>query len=287
MKWKFVLLAVGSLALSACGSHDCSSSDVRKTLLGLIGGESSGIQGAFENSFGVGSSKESLAAFAAGKVSEIVTLQKDKSTGAYVCNAKVSVQIPEGDVVSLQMNYEVRQVESGDSDFQVLANRSDINSLRATVNGAINRLLGEKAEAARKAQEQQAYRDHPPVALSDDEARTAMIEDMRRSYYHIAEMQHAIVGEDMGGHGYKDYVIVYRDEIGGGAFSWQYKRYSQHAESPGAPTRLRGSQDESLTREHEISNIRLQGGVLTVSDGSGWSQAVTFERSASYSPPGA
>jgi len=281
-KVRFALVAVFAIGLTGCGSHDCNSGDVHETLLSLLAGDTSGMESMVENAFGVGPTAESLQAFAAGTVTEIVTLEKNKSTGAFVCNAKVTIPVSEDREVSLQMDYEVRQVESGDSDFQVLASKSDINRMRANVNGTINNHLRAKAEAERKEQRKQAFLDNPPIAMTDEEASAAIIEDMSRYNSSFAESSHAIVGQDFGGEGYKDYVIAYRSHLYGDTYGWSYKHYWSTAREPGEKVSLDGNSDQEITREHDLTSLQLHNGVVTFSDGNGWSQAAEIVTGKSY-----
>lgn len=280
-KWKCALFAVATVVLAGCGSHDCSSSDVHDTLLELLAGKLTGSEAMVENAFGLGPTEQSLAVFEAGTVSQIVTLEKNKSTGAFLCNGKVAVVLPDGRDLSLEMNYEVRQVVSGDAEFQVLAERSDINQFRAAVNGAVNSHLRKLAEEEQKAQRRQAFIDNPPVVLSDADAIASVLRSAS-PYQDYAQKQHAIVGEDYSGEGYKDYVLVYRDEWGD-SYSWSYMHFWQRATEPGQTVVFDRGSDQEITREHELKNVQLQDGVLTFSDGEGWSHTVELQKGNGYS----
>lgn len=281
-KGKFALIGLSAISLVGCGSHDCSSSDVHKTLLSLLAGQTSGVDSMVENAFGVGPTADSLQAFAAGTVTEIVTLEKNKSTGAFICNAKITIPLPEDKEVSLQMEYEVRQVESSDSDFQVLASNNDVNRMRVNVNGTINNHFREKAEAEQREQRKQAFLTTPPIALTDEEASAAIIDHMSRYNSGFAENPHAIVSQDFGGSGYKDYVIAYRSQYYGDGYRWSYRHYWSVAGEPGEKIWLDSSLDQEITSEYDLTDLQLKNGTITFSDGNGWSQTAEIKVGNSY-----
>lgn len=292
---KIALLA-SMLALAACGGADCNNSDVKQSLLELIAGDTSGTENAVASMFGGGSSSAAQEAFANGQITGVTTLSKDEDTGSYLCRANVAIEIPtNGKVVSSDVTYQVAQIESDDADFEVQANQSDVTQLRFAVNGPINQELRKQAEAKRKSDVAAAFKSNPPIAVTDEEATATIVQALHEMPGGFDPAQFVLYPVDLNGDGYKEFVALWRDVSNTVDYSsslgsesqdgerrpyhdWKTKTFRQNAREPGQKAELQYSLEDydRFDGNHPINAHEFKGNILTVSDGTGWSETREF-----------
>lgn len=277
------------LALAGCGSADCNSPEVKKSLLELIAGEVSGTEHVVESVFGAGSTSASMEAFANGQITGVTTLSKDNDTGSHLCRANIAVEIPtNGEVVSSDITYQVMQIESDDADFEVMADQSDVSRLRIAVNAPINREIRDQARAKHKSDLIASYQNNPPIALADEEAYAEIAKALIQMPGEFDPSQYVLYPTDLNGDGFKEFIALWRDvsqtETYGSQDSepvpyhdWKATIFLQEANEPGAKAKLRYNNDyHRFYGNHAITAHELNGNKLTVSDGTGWSETKEF-----------
>lgn len=277
---KISFLLASTVALTACGGGaSCNSTDVKQSLLGLIAGNTSGTENAVEGMFGVGTTSPSMDAFLSGTISGVTTLSKSDDIGHHLCKADIAVELPDGKIVSQEMTYQVMKVESGEADFEVSADQSDINRLRWAVNGPINQELRKQAEEKKKNDAIAAFKANPPIAVPDGEAVAKIKVVLGEMAGSFDESQFKLFPVDLNSDGYKEYIALWRD-TSSSRHIWKTKVFSQDAANPGQQATLQYSLEDyyPFYRDHPIS-YELNGNVLTVSDGTGWTESKEFNGS--------
>lgn len=273
---KIVLLSMLSLSLSACSTdYDCNSDDVHSTLMELIAGNTKSTENAVEGMFGVGGSAAAAKAFANATFAAVVTLDKNEDTGYFECKADVSVELPDGNVATHEVNYYVTQVESDDADFEVSAEQSDINSLRWAVNGRFNQNAQQQAKEQAHDDLVAGFKTNPPTAVTDADAAATIKQALQEMPGGFDETQFTLVAQDLNADGYKEYIALWRDPTATTSRVWKVKQFWQQAKTPGEQATLEYSYEDyyAYYGDHPINHYELAGNVLTVSDGTGWSEA--------------
>lgn len=276
---KYSFLLASTFSLTACGGGaNCNSSEVKQSLLDLIAGNTSGTENAVEGMFGVGTTSPSRDAFLNGKISGVTTLSKNDDIGHHLCKADIAVELPDGKVVSQEMTYQVMKVESGEADFEVSADQSDINNLRWAVNGPINQELRKQAEEKKKNDAIAAFKKSPPIAVPEDEAIAKIKVALDEMPGGFDENQFTLFPVDLNSDGYKEYIALWRNTWESDN-RWNTKMFWQEATEPGQQATLQYSLEDfaPIYGDHPINHSELKGNVLTVSDGTGWTESREFQ----------
>jgi len=264
LKAKCIYLMPMVLLLGGCGSsYDCNSSDVRETIIKM---------------FSRNSPAAAQEAYAAAKLSGVVTLDKDGSLGRYVCKADMTVPMPNGKSATQELTYTVSRVDSDDAKFEVEIDEKGFNVLRFNVNVPINQAQATQAHEQKKSALAEEFAANPPAALDEAsvvEQIKVALEDQPGGF---DESQFHLVTTDLNNDSFKEYVAVWRDTWATDNEIWKVKFFYQSAMEPGGQAKLEYSLESSddFGLGKSVKHVEMKGNELIVSDGEGWSDSRTF-----------
>lgn len=258
MRLKLFFLISLPLLLSGCGRYDCNSPDVHQEIIGMLARNSPA---------------PAVDAYGKAKFSSVVTIGKNSETGRLLCKADISVEMPDGHAVNRALKYTISRVESDDADFKVSVDDRDFSVLRWDVNVPINQDLAQQAQEQKKAALAAEYVSNPPVAIADAVAAEqikAAIDDLPGGF---DVDQYHLIAADLNNDTYREFIALWRDTYATANVVWHVKVFSQVAREPGGHAELEYSREsmDDLGLGHAVNHYELNGNVLTVSDGAGWS----------------
>lgn len=203
-----ILLLVASLLtalLTGCGQSvaTCSTPEVLETLHdAIVGGlADSPYKERFSNNL---------------KIDGVVTLDVDKNVNAYECKANLAYTDQEGQAHNREISYGVRQVETGEENFEVTyddARAAGFAVMSIYADQHKDAVAKSEKQAAEQAAAEEAFaKANPPIPLTKDEA----VSEISSSVSNLCAASGtdrcsdlSTFDSDMNGDGLTDYVMLF------------------------------------------------------------------------------
>lgn len=248
---KTYALGFGLIGLTAlmtgCGAQaECNSSDVQETYLGMVGNLRE--EGAAE-------------VLKSSEFESVVTKEKDESTGARFCAARIVMENEAGSDAR-DISYQVEQVESGESSFQVYGDRNDLGRLSLMANS-----LAKKARVKKKTAEmEEEVSADPYVQATEEDAQEAAIAVGHRFFgSRLDESSVRIIPMDVDGDGVMEFVAGLKKNYSDGGGRWHAVALHQFPTGPGQKNAVQFSGEGAIeVLDSEPSGYALEGGEVRV-----------------------
>lgn len=253
-KYPLGLALIGlSFVLTGCGSQaDCTSSEVQETYLGMVGNLND---------------QDAVEILKSSVFKSVVTQDVDKDTGYRACAAKIVMESEAG-TRERSISYQIEQVESGDANFKVYADRTDLGqvSYMATVLAKENRANKKTKELT------DAAVANPYILATEQDARAAGISVGHRFFGNrVDESSVRVTPLDIDGDGVVEFLTAMKINYASGDSKWYAFASHQYPKGPGKKNAVEFAGEgavEALGMEPSSYEMQGKSLVVTMADGS-------------------
>lgn len=253
-KYRLGLALIGlSAMLAGCSSQaDCTSSDVQETYLGMVGNLND---------------EDAAEILQSSVFKSVVTQDVDKDTGYRSCAAKIVMESEAG-ARERNISYQIEQVESGDANFKVYADKTDLSQVSYMATA-----LAKENRANKKTKELiDAAAANPYVLATEQDAREAGIAVGRRFFGDRVDPSSVRATPlDIDGDGVMEFLTAMRVNYTSGDSTWYAFASHQYPKGPGEKNAVEFAGEgaiEALGVEPSSYEMQEKRLVATMVDGS-------------------
>jgi hypothetical protein len=253
-KYPLGLALIGlSAVLTGCGSQaDCTSSDVQETYLGMVGNLND---------------EDAADILKSSVFKSVVTRDMDKDTGYRSCAATIVMKSEAGSR-ERNISYQIEQVESGDTNFKVYADRADLGQVSYMATA-----LAKESRANKKTKELiDAAAANPYVLANEQDAREAGIAVGHRFFGdRVDESLVRVTPLDIDGDGVVEFLTAMKINYASGDSTWYAFASHQYPKGSGKKNAVEFAGEgaiEALGMEPSSYEMQEKSLIVTMVDGS-------------------